>query len=121
MACPTKQAVDTVECAALAAVLDCDKVADAVDTVELAAVTAVLESDTVVGAAAAEDIGIAVGNPASLSRTRQGEGRGDLLAYAPCFPSSEAKSRIERDSPLLAVPLPPATPLGLLVGPVCLR
>src|SRR5712675_3254827 len=118
MACPTKQAVDTVECAALAAVLDCDKVADAVDTVELAAVTAVLESDTLVAAAAAaaaEDIGIDVGNPASSSRTRQGKGRGDLLADAPCFPTSEAKSRLEGDSPHLAVPLQPATPVGLLV------
>src|SRR5712671_6218380 len=100
MACPTKEAVDTVE---------------------LAAVTAVLESDTLVAAAAAaaaaEDIGIDVGNPASSSRTRQGKGRGDLLADAPCFPTSEAKSRLEGDSPHLAVPLQPATPVGLLVGP----
>jgi len=78
VACPTKQAVDIVERAAVAAVLDRDKVVDAVGTVEPAVVTAVRESRKVVGAAAAaEDIGIVaavpVGNPASPSRTRQGE------------------------------------------------
>ena len=85
--------MDTVEHAAVTAVLERDKEVaeslDAVHTVERAGVVAVLESDKV--SAAAEDIVVVevvtVGNPASPSRKRQGEGsaRRDLLAGTSCF------------------------------------